>query len=937
MTWFQTKSLLSPGGRCTMLPMLGSGDRRCVSLRLRTQLRPASRSESANSVMSEGLPTYSPALPPRSTPPAVPQRTTSAVGRAAAPPQPASPATLVAPQAPPVPRYPAPDAPRSSGLRTGPSWRVPKPPATPAPQPVGNAAISPSFDYNAPAQQTFSLKDLPTPIGRPLNAVLSIPNAFLQPIVTQGQSLYLSHLRRRGVGEVAREQGLAPYFPVLIVPGFMSSGLKIVESTMRPDWVGERAWLSIQKLGFGGVAARNEEVLREFNQRAPSPSASTPTSSLAPPSPIRTSTPSTATPPNLPRRPSSASTSSASVADDDDDEPPSYDDIDAASVANLGPAAAGESQTQRAWLAHVTLGHDAREDPQHCMVRPLAGLEGVDFLQPGALLELGTYVFGPLIKQLVDVGYRPGFNLEAAPYDWRLCPPDLEDRDGYFSRLARTVERLCATGNNVPVVLLAHSMGCRIAHYFSEWAHERLGDAWCARFIHSVVAVGGPWLGAQKSGRGSVTGDSMGVPFLKPDECIWYSRRLGSPPLLFPVGPRFWSFLAPAFASARPPAQEDVTFCFVKQESYLVLTVCSVAVAPTAYTASADGRTPHYIQLEWRGRKVRSESNPFFSLAARTLEWTSPQRFQLPTEHPGKLVAGHPSSILKISLMLDVPGLDPVVALAELDLGARFASSAGAAGAGEDLRLLEEWDGVPLLARDLPAPSAHLSATVSLRTSMPAAAPVPGWNPSRPGEAYAPAAVREMLLEDGAMALLNLWEGVYAEDPRAARSLQGLPPRGIKAWHIVYSTGRRTEVGFCVRRRFCRVTKGPDGGPWNQFKLDKGPRTVPGTNGKLVCENGIVYETPATPQPSLDPTKPAATSGDGTVPYISLIHPFTWRAADPSMAVSSHLVPGAEHRAILADEGFQRHVLDYVCARPKKGLREVKPISTREKVERWFK
>lgn len=45
---------------------------------------------------------------------------------------------------------------------------------------------------------------------------------------------------------------------------------------------------------------------------------------------------------------------------------------------------------------------------------------GVDYLSEGALTESMSYVFGPVLKLLRNVGYKDGVNLEAAPYDWRI-------------------------------------------------------------------------------------------------------------------------------------------------------------------------------------------------------------------------------------------------------------------------------------------------------------------------------------------------------------------------------------------------------------------------------------------------------------------------------------------------------------------------------------
>jgi hypothetical protein len=44
-----------------------------------------------------------------------------------------------------------------------------------------------------------------------------------------------------------------------------------------------------------------------------------------------------------------------------------------------------------------------------------------------------------------------------------------QERDGYFTRLCAEVERLHRDNGGRPVVLLGHSMGCKIIHYFTHW------------------------------------------------------------------------------------------------------------------------------------------------------------------------------------------------------------------------------------------------------------------------------------------------------------------------------------------------------------------------------------------------------------------------------------------------------------------------------------
>lgn len=52
--------------------------------------------------------------------------------------------------------------------------------------------------------------------------------------------------------------------PVLIIPGFMSSGLEVRESSVNSTWVGKRVWINLSALGFeslhgGSALVRNEE------------------------------------------------------------------------------------------------------------------------------------------------------------------------------------------------------------------------------------------------------------------------------------------------------------------------------------------------------------------------------------------------------------------------------------------------------------------------------------------------------------------------------------------------------------------------------------------------------------------------------------------------------------------------------------------------------
>jgi hypothetical protein len=232
-----------------------------------------------------------------------------------------------------------------------------------------------------------------------------------------------------------------------------------------------------------------------------------------------------------------------------------------------------ETDTQKAlarstWLRHIMVAADGWSDPEGIVTRPVKGLGGVDYLGTGKLMEATTWVFGPTIKHLLQHGYTQR-NLRAAPYDWRIPPSKMEERDGYFSGLVHQIERIYADNANRPVVLLGHSMGCKILHYFACWVVENPpagapvegdGRSWLDKYLHGLLPVGGPFLGARKSYRAILSGDDMGLAqFMNDDETLTLSRGLAGSCLLLPEGPL-----------KRSPSFDPV---YVKQEGVLMLEI----------------------------------------------------------------------------------------------------------------------------------------------------------------------------------------------------------------------------------------------------------------------------------------------------------------------------------------------------------------------------
>lgn len=167
-----------------------------------------------------------------------------------------------------------------------------------------------------------------------------------------------------------------PTTPVLIIPGFMSSGLTVQKSSIVPSWKGKRLWLNLSSLGFhslhvGGALRRNEEIRSTRFLNA------------------------------------DAKRKDGEIVED-------------ASMEEMHQQYLKQVECKSQWVEHMRLDLDMMSERKGVEVRPIPGTAGVDYLAPGALTESMSYVFGPVLKLLKAVGYKDGVNLDAAPYDWRV-------------------------------------------------------------------------------------------------------------------------------------------------------------------------------------------------------------------------------------------------------------------------------------------------------------------------------------------------------------------------------------------------------------------------------------------------------------------------------------------------------------------------------------
>ena len=350
-----------------------------------------------------------------------------------------------------------------------------------------------------------------------------------------------------------KHQQPKPHLPILIIPGFMSSGLKVVESELKPEWVGERLWLNLKALGFEAAVGRHTNHHNNHTPTVPPNDFTAPDWNRSPPNYSNSIHNSNIT---------GGDEEEGMIVMDDAAEDHREDDSDHDDMSTAGVTTAATTNNnnnnnnnnseyttvarerhnvrlRNAWVHHMALQDDMVSEREGIRVRNIEGLAGVDYLTPGALTSTVSYVFGPLIKAMQQVGYEMGVNLDAAPYDWRVPPSVLETRDQYYTNTMDLIETLYHNNHQTPVVLVCHSMGCRIGHYllnFAKSQDHRGGQAWIDKYIHTYCPIGGPHLGAPKSVRSVISGDKMGLDtFLSDTEALVMGRSLGSTPLLMPT------------------------------------------------------------------------------------------------------------------------------------------------------------------------------------------------------------------------------------------------------------------------------------------------------------------------------------------------------------------------------------------------------------------
>ncbi|KAF8273417.1 Lecithin:cholesterol acyltransferase-domain-containing protein [Lactarius quietus] len=103
------------------------------------------------------------------------------------------------------------------------------------------------------------------------------------------------------------------------------------------------------------------------------------------------------------------------------------------------------------WMSSLLLDPITGVDPEGVKVRASEGFDAAS-----SFVRV-YWIWSKVIENLAVVNYDTN-NLILAPYDWRLAPYNLEERDGYFSKLKTTIEGFKKKQRR-KCVIAAHSMG----------------------------------------------------------------------------------------------------------------------------------------------------------------------------------------------------------------------------------------------------------------------------------------------------------------------------------------------------------------------------------------------------------------------------------------------------------------------------------------------
>ncbi|KAJ7039106.1 phospholipid:diacylglycerol acyltransferase [Mycena alexandri] len=167
------------------------------------------------------------------------------------------------------------------------------------------------------------------------------------------------------------------------------------------------------------------------------------------------------------------------------------------------------------WITAMMLDPVTGLDPPGAKIRAAEGIDAASsFIQ-------GYWIWSKIVENLAAVNYDTN-NLHLAPYDWRLSYYNLEERDGYFSKLKATIEGF-KRRQRKKTVIAAHSMGATVVLYLYvslKWVespeHGGGGPDWVENHIEAYISIAGTHLGVAKAMAAFLSGEMKDTVQMNP-------------------------------------------------------------------------------------------------------------------------------------------------------------------------------------------------------------------------------------------------------------------------------------------------------------------------------------------------------------------------------------------------------------------------------------
>lgn len=145
----------------------------------------------------------------------------------------------------------------------------------------------------------------------------------------------------------------------------------------------------------------------------------------------------------------------------------------------------------------------------------------VEYLDPSKASP--GYYFRDIGNALVDqLGYTRNRSLRGAPYDFRKGPNENQE---FFTKLKDLVEETYRMNGQVPVTLLAHSMGGPMSLIFL----QRQPQKWKDKYINCLITLAAVWGGSVKALKVFAIGDDLGAYLLR--QSILKDEQITNPSL----------------------------------------------------------------------------------------------------------------------------------------------------------------------------------------------------------------------------------------------------------------------------------------------------------------------------------------------------------------------------------------------------------------------